>query len=210
MQTLLAGDPERNKQLATAADTLRKGIQALPAKTGNAALDTAVGDSRTASQRFMKLVLANNVIADGYTDDNLVGELYAEADALTAALGKAITAIPAAGKQRAQADKAHATNLLVQRTVASYLKRAAQMTPDVGANDPFDVGEATQSIEKQMQTLARELRGNAVMHNVNSKWSFIRGSLINYNEKTVPFIVDRYATQINDGLRQVVDGLDAK
>ena len=27
--------------------------------------------------------------------------------------------------------------------------------------------------------------------------------LANYNEKTVPFIVDRYATQINDGLLQV-------
>lgn len=209
MQTLLSGDPDRTRQIKAATDEMTKGMQALPVKTGNAALDAAITESRTAAQRFTKLALANNILRDGYTDDNLVGEMYTEADALIAALEKAIKAVPA-GKQRAQADKAHAANMLLQRTVASYLKRSAQMTPDVGASDSFDVGEATHNLDKQMQALARDLRGNAVMQNVTSKWNFIRQSLLNYNEKSVPFIVDRYATQINDGLRQLVAEIDTK
>jgi len=209
MQTLLSGDPERTRQIKAAVEEMRKVVQNLPVKTGNAALDAAITEARAAVPRFTRLALANNILVDGYTDDNLVGELYTEADALIAALDKAIKAVPA-GKQRAQADKAHAANLLLQRTAASYLKRGAQMTPDVGSADPFDVGEATQDLDKQIQGLARELRGNEVMANVRSKWNFIRPSLLNYNEKSVPFIVDRYATQINDGLHKVVVELDGK
>lgn len=209
MQTLLSGDPRRTAQLQAAVDASRKAYQSLPDKSGNAALDTAVKEARVAWQRFSKLALANNIAADGYTDDNLIGDLYTEAEALMASLNKAVAAIPG-GKQRALADDAHATNLLMQRTVASYLKRGAQMSPDVGSEDSFDVGEATKTLEKKMQKLSRDMAKNPLMHSVNSKWSFIRGSLANYNEKTVPFIVDRYASQINAGLQDVVADLDSK
>jgi hypothetical protein len=209
MQTLLSGDPQRTRQIKAAVDNMRKAAQNLPLKTGNSALDAAVTETRAAVPRFTKLALANNILVDGYTDDNLIGELYTEAELLVAALDKAIKAVPA-GKQRAQADKAHAANLLLQRTAAIYLKRGAQMAPDVGSADSFDVAEATQDLDKQIQALARDLRGNDVMANVRSKWNFIRPSLLNYNEKSVPFIVDRYATQINDGLHKLVVELDAK
>lgn len=210
METFLAGDPVRTAQLKKAIDNFNKGLQSLPAKGNSAAFDSAVADVRVSAPRFIKLAQSNNIVHDGYTDDNLVGDLYNEADVLHAALGKAIAALPAGGKQRAVADRAHAANLLLQRAVASYLKRGAQMTPDVGSEDPFDVGEATQRLDKQMKDLAGELRGNESMAGVLSKWNFIRGSLVNYNEKTVPFIVDRYASQINDGLGVVIAGLDAK
>lgn len=209
MQTLLSGDPTRTATLKAAVEKSRKAYAALPGNTGNAALDTALKSARAAWVTYSRLVLANRVVEDGYTDDNLIGDLYVAADALNDALAAAIKAVPA-GKQRALADRAHAADLLMQRTVASYLKRGAQMSPDVGSEDPFDVGEATKQIDKEIQALARALPKSAAMHSVRSKWGFISKSLANYNEKTVPFIVDRYAAQINEGLLQVVAELDAK
>lgn len=209
MQTLLSGDPGRTAQLKAAVEASRKAIESLPQNTGNAALDSAIKEIRAAWPPFQKLALANNIAEDGYTDDNLIGGLYDQADILLKAFDNAIKAVPA-GKQRAQADRVHATSLLIQRTVASYLKRGAQMSPDVGSEDPFDVGEATKNLDKQMQALLRELKNDPAMANVNSKWNFIRKSLANYNEKTVPFITDRYTSQINEGLQQIAASLDKK
>lgn len=148
MQTLLSGDPARTAQLKAALEKGQRANDNLPGKTGNTALDSAIAQSRGQWATFAKLAAANNITKDGYTDDNLIGELYDAAEALTATLATAIGAIPG-GKNRALADRVHGTNLLMQRTVASYLKRGAQMSPDVGSEDPFDVGEATKRLDQQ-------------------------------------------------------------
>lgn len=207
MQTLLSGDPVRTAQLKASVEKMRKGIDSLPAKGASAEQDAGIREARTAWKTYAGLIVANNFTKDGYTDDNLIGELYAVADTLDQALAAAIKGTPA-GKGRAQADRAHAADLLLQRTVASYLKRSAQMTPDVGSEDSFDVGEATSRLDKQIQALVKELPKDESMKNVASKWNFIRGRLANYNENAVPFIIDRYASQISTGLQEVVARLD--
>lgn len=103
---------------------------------------------------------------------------------------------------------AHAANMLLQRAVASYLKRLAQMSPDVGATDDFDIGVAVKALDREIPALTRELKSASAMPGVHTKWNFIRGSLANYNEKSVPFIVDRYATQIDEGLETVARDLE--
>ena len=206
MVTLLSGDPVRNAQLKLAIEKAQAAADTLQPGTGNAALDTALTRAGPAWQSFAKLAAANNFAKDGFTDDNLVGDLYAGADTLNSALVTAIAAIPA-DAQRARGDKIHTANLLLQRTAAAYLKRSAQMSPDIGAEDPFDIGESTRSLDRQMQALAIDLKGDAAIHDVKSKWNFIRTSLANYNEKSVPFIVDRYATQIDNGLQQALKNI---
>ncbi len=44
-----------------------------------------------------------------------------------------------------------------------------------------------------------------VMEDVSSKWEFIRGSYINYNEKNVGFVIDRYSKGILKGLATTID-----
>lgn len=211
MQTLLTGDRERTEQLNRAiADTgaLLGSIEA----GDNAALGKAVQAAQREFAGFSRAAKANNVVRDGYTDDILVGDLYASAEQLTNALQQALAAVPGGNeKARQLADRSHAANLLMQRSAAAYLKRSAQMSPDIGAEIPYDLGEATRELDKRMTALAKELAGNkaagAAMRSVMTKWNFIKGSLLNYNEKAVPFIVDRYATQVKTGLQQVVTDL---
>lgn len=207
MQTLLSGDPGRTRQLNAAVAQGQASVKAAAVGTDDAAASAAIARAAAAWTPFARLALANNVARDGYTDDNLIGDLYQAADTLDQALAAAIKTIPG-GQKRAQADKAHAANLLMQRTAAAYIKRAAQMSTEIGAADTFDIAEATQRLDGQMKVLAREQKGNPTMDGALTKWNFIRGSLANYNEKAVPFIVDRYATQINASLQQVVAGLE--
>lgn len=211
MQTLMAGDPARTAQLGKLLGESGETLDGIAIDSGNAAQKEAITAARKAFSDFARTARANNIVADGYTDDILVGDLYVGAEALSKALQGAIEATPGGGKQREVTDRAHATNLLMQRAAAAYLKRSAQMSPDIGAAIPYDLGEASAELDKKMTALAKELQANAsarnTMRNVMTKWNFIKGSLINYNDKAVPFIVDRYAGQIMAGLQQVVSDL---
>lgn len=52
-----------------------------------------------------------------------------------------------------------------------------------------------------------ELR--ALLQDVNSKWLFIRGSYINYNENNVSFVIDRYSKSILRSLDRIIALLQA-
>ena len=47
------------------------------------------------------------------------------------------------------------------------------------------------------------------LDDVASKWQFIRGSYINYNENNVGFVIDRYSKGIIEGLTNAIDLLRA-
>lgn len=204
MQTLLSGDPARSALLQQHVAAQEKLAATLAGSTGNAAADGALATARGEWATFRKLVLSNDVAKDGYTDENLVGDLYASADRLDKALGVAVAALQKAGGKAAAA---HAANVLLQRTAAGYLKRPAQMSPDIGAEDTFDVGAATKKLDGMLQALQQQLAGDkdaeSALRAVMTKWGFIKPSLLNYNERSVPFIVDRYAQQLSDGLTQL-------
>lgn len=213
LQTLTNGDPERTRVLQGNIAVADKLDDALQAGTGNAAFDAAAGDARQAWSAFRKTALANNVAADGYTDDNLVGELYEKADALADALGKAIAAVPATGNPRAAQDRVHKANMLLQRTVAGYLKRAAQFSTEIGVEDNFDIGQATAELDRQIAALDGAVAGDKeaarVLREARMKWNFIKDSLSNYNEKTVPFVIDRYTRQISGSLTRITQQLES-
>lgn len=44
-----------------------------------------------------------------------------------------------------------------------------------------------------------------ILENVSSKWQFIRGSYINYNENNVGFVIDRYSKGILEGLGNAIE-----
>jgi hypothetical protein len=41
------------------------------------------------------------------------------------------------------------------------------------------------------------------LNGVNSKWRYIEKSLMNYNENSVPFLVNKYSDSIIEGLESV-------
>lgn len=211
METLLAGDPVRRSDLEAVVKRIVSQADQLPAGTGDATFDQAVGGVHAGLKGFRKVVLANNVAKDGYTDEHLVGELYGSADVLVKACDTALAAHPLASRS-ADAREAQAINVLLQHTVAAYLERAAQMSPDIGVAIPFDIEKSTLELDRRLDALRGRIKagGDAAvaMRMAASKWKFIRNSLLNYNEKSVPFIVDRYAEDIGRSLSSIVDTLE--
>jgi len=203
MQTLLSGDPARTASLKSLVAARDKVNAELGNPTGNAAADAALKRAQAAWPAFRKFALANDVATSGYTDDNLVVDLHAAAGKLDQALAEAITALEP-GRLPAEI---HAANLLLQRTTTAYLKRAAQMSPDIGASDDFDIAAETQRLDGMLQALQKQLAGRkelaASLRDIMGKWTFIKPRLVAYNERTVPYIVDRYAQQMSDGLSQL-------
>ncbi|MFZ5722419.1 MAG: hypothetical protein ACOY33_02040 [Pseudomonadota bacterium] len=207
METLLAGDPKRTAKLRTAVAAADK-LNAALADTGNAEADAAFANARREWAAFRKLVLANNVAEDGYTDENLVGDIYIVADRLDAALAGGLKALE---KTPGKAAEIQAINVLIQRTAAAYTKRSSQMDPAIGAEDDFDIAVATKKIDGMLQAAqqhtAADKQAAEAMKKVGMKWTFIRTSLLNYNEKSVPYLVDRYAEQVAGDLGAITAGL---
>jgi hypothetical protein len=211
METLLAGDPVRRGDLEAVVKRIGAQADSLPANTGDAAFDEAIGKVQADVKAFRRVVLANNVAKDTYTDEHLVGELYSSAEKLVTACDTALAAHPLAARL-ADAREAQAVNVLLQHTVAAYLERAAQMSPDIGVAIPFDIEKSTLELDRRLEALRGHIKAGSdaavSMRTAASKWKFIRNSLLNYNEKSVPFIVDRYAEDIGRSLSNIVETLE--
>lgn len=203
MQTLLSGDPTRAAMLKALVAARDKVNAQLGDPTGNAAADAALKRAQAAWPAFRKFALANDVATSGYTDGNLAADLHDAAGKLDQALAEAIAAL----KPAQLPAEIHAANLLLQRTTTAYLKRAAQMSPEIGAGDNFDIAAETQRLDGMLQALQKQLAGRSdlavPLRDVMGKWIFIKPRLISYNERTVPYIVDRYAQPMSDDLSQL-------
>ncbi|TBU77251.1 hypothetical protein [Phytopseudomonas daroniae] len=101
-------------------------------------------------------------------------------------------------------------SLLMQSLAVSYAARSAS----VGAS--FSGDSAERPIEELVADFSsrldalRSLPGNSVAINsaldgVLTKWRYIENSLRNYNEKSVPFLVNKYSDSIIHGLMEVTD-----
>ncbi len=105
--------------------------------------------------------------------------------------------------------------VLIQYANARYVERTTSA---------FGLSFRDDSREKSIDELAREfakglqqLRANAALPadsqaklaGVLTRWRFIEGSLLNYNEKTVPFTVNRHTRSIVALLDEVASSLEA-
>ncbi|UCJ16117.1 hypothetical protein K5Q02_20245 [Pseudomonas sp. MM211] len=178
---------------------------------GAARLQTRLQEEWQAYDRDLT-TLMSALGKQGYTDLQPVADMAArnrqvlatsEAlyDALQRADARAISEQTASTRQ---------LSLLMQSIAVSYAARSAS----VGASFSGDSSE--RPIEDQVADFSnrldalRSLPGNSAQINtaldaVATKWRYIEKSLLNYNEKSVPFLVNKYSDSIIRGLMEVTD-----
>ncbi len=99
-------------------------------------------------------------------------------------------------------------SLLMQAIAVDYASRSAS----VGAT--FMGGGTSRPIEELVQVFAERLASmekapqntaqiQQQLSAVSTKWRYIEKSLINYNENSVPFLINKYSDSIVDGLEDV-------
>lgn len=154
--------------------------------------------------------LMNALKSQGYTELQPVADMAArnrqvldDSLALQLALQRegAFQAPPLVARSRQQ-------SLLMQAIAVNYAARSAS----VGAT--FFGGNSEQPIEELVGEFARQLASlretpqntpqiASTLASVSSKWRYIEKSLQNYNENSVPFLVNKYSDSIIAGLEEV-------
>lgn len=94
--------------------------------------------------------------------------------------------------------------VLMERTATEYIWRAeATMGAGMSATEILDLGTMVQDLDRQFEALRKRLPQDLNLRQAYSRYQFIRGSLLNYNSDTVPYLVDRYSSDITDLISRI-------
>ena len=89
--------------------------------------------------------------------------------------------------------------VLMERTASEYIWRAeATMGAGMSATEILDLETMVLDLDTQFAALRQRYPQDLGLKQAYSRYQFIRGSLLNYNSDTVPYLVDRYSNDITD------------
>ena len=95
--------------------------------------------------------------------------------------------------------------VVMERTANEYVWRAESvMAGGLSSSEILDIEVLVRDMDQQFDALRKLRADDLALKQAYTKYQFIRGSLLNYNTDTVPFLVDRYADMITQSLTQVV------
>lgn len=158
----------------------------------------------------------NDVRTNGYPDLRLVSEMANQAEELSQLSSQLYSAgreaQPGASSPRIEAARSAA--VLMAKMMAKYSARSHSSVSQTfqGSATEASLDEQARTFDTLIQTLTQgeaneELR--RAVDGVATKWQFIRGSYINFNDDNVPFIIDRYSKGILEGLSDTIEMLKA-
>ncbi|WP_417567972.1 hypothetical protein [Marinobacter sp.] len=154
----------------------------------------------------------NDVRNRGYPDLRLVSDMANQA----LAMNEIATELYRTAQESSETETSHRVEaarlaaVKMAQMMAKYSVRTnssvAQTFQGSSSESPLDV-QATE-LDALLQTVMQgegtpELK--AILNDISSKWQFIRGSYINYNEKNVGFVIDRYSKGILKGLATTIE-----
>ncbi len=94
--------------------------------------------------------------------------------------------------------------VLMERTASEYIWRAeATMGAGMSATEILDLETMVRDLDGQFEVLRQRFPKDLGLRQAYSRYQFIRGSLLNYNSDTVPYLVDRYSSDITDLLSRM-------
>jgi len=110
--------------------------------------------------------------------------------------------------------EARALALLLEQMAATYVESAsaAYVNPTQDSQDAT-IDQMAKGFSTRLAGLLGRAKGEEATklgRSIQSKWKFIEHSMLNYQEKTVPFLVDRYAQAIVADLVTLARALDKK
>ncbi len=184
---------------------------------GESLTGSELDDLRTAYADFESQMDTNieDVRGSGYPDLRLLSNMANQAQNLSALSGKLYDQV--AGQETTPT----ATNLELAREasitmalmVTRYSARSSSSVSQVfqGADAEKSLDELARDFESNLEKLRNRTAGQdaiaGMLSDANSKWRFIRGSYIEYDEENVAFVINRYSTSIIETLENTIERL---
>ncbi len=106
------------------------------------------------------------------------------------------------------AQRSREQSLLMQAIAVDYASRSASVGATfIGGGESRPIEELVSEFASTLDVLEKAPKNNGQLRqswgNVATKWRYIEKSLINYNENSVPFLVNKYAETIIQGCEEI-------
>ena len=154
--------------------------------------------------------LTNALKTQGYTDLQPVADLAARNQQLMSLSQELYSKIQQEGSYSVPvlAQRSREQSLLMQGIAVDYASRSASVGATfMGGGDARPMEELVAEFASKMATLQKEPTNTPQLKQswdgVGTKWRYIEKSLINYNENSVPFLVNKYSNTIIQGIEQI-------
>ncbi|MCL6416216.1 hypothetical protein MIB92_11185 [Aestuariirhabdus sp. Z084] len=206
MFTFLEGDA---KAAAKLESSLAKMQSLLPSRSqlgGDKALESIVANIRASLKDYKKAAQANEMRTQGYTSIYAVNDLDAAENKLLGSLAAGYDYLT--GNQPGLRQQVMSAAARVQKMASRYARLAAHWNGRTGLmadeeGDTIDIH--AKAFAKQFANLKAHIDDER-LSKAETKWMYISGKLVNYQDQTVPFLVTRYSDTIVSSLMDV--GLD--
>lgn len=162
---------------------------------------------------FKNLMKENITVVrnSGYPDLRLSGELAEQAVVLNNLARELYQVALESGEtdidERIEAARSAAVTMA--QMMAKYSARSNSVASQAfqGSSSEVALDEQARQFDamlEKVQTGSAEGELKRVLDDIDSKWLFIKGSYINFNERNVSFVIGRYSQGIINGLSQVI------
>ncbi|UVE19205.1 hypothetical protein NVV93_07470 [Pseudomonas sp. LS44] len=191
------------------ADTQLKAIGEMPGDSSQALRGQL--DSQWQAYESELQGLVSTLKSDGFTDLQPIADLAARNQQLLELSTELYKKIQQEGAVQVPplTQQSREQSVLMQTIAVDYASRSAS----VGGSF-YGSAEGATPIEELVKTFSEKLNSmekapqntaqiNQALENIGTKWRYIEKSLQNYNEKSVPFLVNKYSDRIIEGLEAV-------
>ena len=201
--SLEEGSPSSKAAMQKASAEFAENTKALVALANAQGLSDWAAQLQQLAPRFQQLAEANRIAEDGYLDFHTINDLASSGHELIAHL--AAQQVKQAELPDSQADPLLEQAVLMQRITAEYVRSSAAVD---GGSAIYD---SAQDYEQAVDQLASAFSQDLIkldnqfsdsvevskrLDSVEVTWRFIEKPLMNYQEKAVPLLVNRYNERI--------------
>ena len=209
----MEGDQRYARMIDTSlqnGQALLGGLTQMPGDGSKALL--AQLDQHWSSYQSELKVLANTLKTQGFTELQPVADLATHNQQLLALSAELYNKIQqeSGSNVGALTQTSREQSLLMQSIAVDYASRSASVGGSFigsgGENDKsIDVlaNDFEQTLNKLEQAPQNTAEARQSLGAIKTKWRYIEKSLKNYNEKSVPFLVNKYSDRIIEGLESL-------
>lgn len=209
-------DPALLRDITASVDQADKLIQIIAERREGLIYEPVYLDLVSRLQQFKELMNTNiiEVQKNGYADLRLVSDLAGKSQELNAQAEIAYRA--SAERTDAATDRPveaiREATLMLARMMSQYSAFSSSNVAQIfqgatNAGGPID--QQARSFDRLMAELISspvDTETMAALDRAHSTWGFIRASYINYNERNVSFVINRYSKTIIDNLVSAIPG----
>ncbi len=207
------GDTETLNEIVASINSANDSMNAVAESTSGVLSEEQVENLNQEFDKFKNLMRSNinDVRNTGYPDLRLVSDMANHALLLnglaTELYSEAKDSSEITTTKRIEAARSAAVT--IAQMMAKYSARTNSQVAQTfqGASSDVPLDEQAKIFDELLNTLTEgdnkgELK--STLSSVSSKWQFIRGSYINYNDNNVAFVIDRYSKGILEGLATTI------